>query len=84
MTVPAWGAVIEASIFIASMVATTSPAATSSPFATLSVTTPWNGAATWLGSFGSAFSVAGTSAATWVSRMLIGRIWPLISAITER
>ena len=54
VTVPAWGAVIEASIFIASMVATTAPAATSSPLATLSVTTPWNGAATWLGSFGSA------------------------------
>ena len=45
-TVPATGAVIEASIFIASTVATVSPAATRAPSSTTTVTTPWNGAAT--------------------------------------
>ena len=45
-TVPATGAVIAASIFIASMVATVAPASTWSPSATTGVTTPANGAAT--------------------------------------
>ena len=81
---PATGAVIEASIFIASMVATVSPAATWSPSATTIVTTPWNGAATWPGLAGSAFSAAATSEATLRSRTLIGRSWPLMVAITVR
>ena len=83
-TVPATGAVIAASIFIASIVASVSPAATCWPFSTTTVTTPWNGAATWPGSEGSAFSAAATSEATEVSRTLTGRIWPLSSAITVR
>ena len=74
---------IDASIFIASMVATVSPAATVSPSATLMVTTPWNGAATWPGLDVSAFSVAATSAAMLVSRTAIGRSWPLMVAITR-
>jgi hypothetical protein len=83
-TVPSTGAVIEASIFIASMVATTSPAETLSPSPTTVVTTPWNGAATCPGLDGSAFSAAATSDATARSRTLIGRSWPLIVAITLR
>ena len=39
-TVPATGAVIEASIFIASIVATVWPASTESPSATVTVTAP--------------------------------------------
>ena len=83
-TVPSTGAVIEASIFIASMVATVSPAETWSPSSTATVTTPWNGAATCPGCDGSAFSAAATSAATDSSRTLIGRSWPLRVAITAR
>ncbi len=70
---PSTGAVIDASIFIASIVATVSPAATVSPSETVMVTTPWNGAATWPGCEVSAFSVAATSAARAVSRTAIGR-----------
>ena len=83
-TVPATGVVMEASIFIASMVATVSPAATSWPFSTITVTVPWNGAATWPGSPGSAFSAAATAADTVRSRTLTGRIWPLMVHITVR
>ena len=60
-TVPATGAVIAASIFIASMVATVAPASTWSPSATVTVTTPANGAATCPGLAGSAFSATLTS-----------------------
>ena len=75
---------MEASIFIASMVATVSPAATLAPSSTTTVTTPWNGAATCPGCAGSAFSAALTSAETLRSRTLIGRSWPLMVAITVR
>ena len=81
---PSLGAVIEASIFIASIVATVSPALTVSPAETATVTAPWNGASTWPGLPGSAYSAAATSEATDVSRMLIGRIWPLMVAMTLR
>ena len=56
---PARGAVIDASIFIASMVATVAPAGTSSPSATDRVTTPANGDATCSGLPGSARSATG-------------------------
>ena len=46
-TVPPTGVVMLASIFIASMVATTPPASTVSPSATDGVTTPEKGAGTW-------------------------------------
>jgi hypothetical protein len=52
---PPLGAVIAASIFIASMVAIGSPALTLSPSVTVRVTTPANGAATWPGLALSAF-----------------------------
>ena len=81
---PAFGAVIAASIFMASIVATVSPAATVSPSATSTVTAPWNGAATWPGWPGSAFSAAATSAATCWSRTGSGRSCPLMVAITVR
>jgi hypothetical protein len=45
-TTPATGVVIDASIFMASMLATASPAATLSPARTITVTTTPNGAAT--------------------------------------
>ncbi len=45
-TVPDTGVVMLASIFIASMVATTAPASTVSPSFTDRLTTPENGAAT--------------------------------------
>ena len=69
-TVPATGVVIEASIFIASIVATVSPAATCCPFSTMTVTVPWKGAATWPGSPASAFSAAATAEEMLRSRML--------------
>ncbi len=46
VTFPATGAVIAASIFMASMVPMAAPAATSSPTPTDSETTPANGAPT--------------------------------------
>ena len=82
-TPPAW-VVIDASIFIASMVATTAPGTTVSPSDTARVTTPANGAATWPGSSGSARSVTGTSTATLRSRICSGRIWPLSVVMTVR
>jgi len=75
---------MAASIFIASIVATVSPAFTLSPTATAMVTTPWNGAAIWPGTDGSAFSAAAASASTERSRTGIGRIWPLIVHMTVR
>ncbi len=81
---PATGAVMEASIFIASMVATVAPASTVSPSAATIVTTPSNGAATCPGLDVSAFSTVGASAATDLSRTLTGRSWPLIVHITDR
>ena len=69
---------IEASIFIASMVATCAPASTVSPSATERVTTPANGAATCPGSLRSAFSVGGTSDVTDRSRTDTGRSWSFI------
>src|ERR687894_2733209 len=83
-TVPATGAVIAASIFIASMVATVAPASTSSPSATAGVTTPANGAATCPGWCGSARSATLTSTWIEVSRTRIGRNWPLMVHITVR
>ncbi len=83
-TVPDFGAVMAASIFIASMVATVAPASTWSPSATARVTTPAKGAATWFGLARSAFSVAGTSEAAARSRTWIGRSWPFRVAITVR
>ena len=67
-TVPQTAAVMLASIFIASMVATTAPASTVSPSSTVRVTTPANGAATWPCLAGSAFSADLTSAVTERSR----------------
>ena len=84
LTVPAFGAVMAASIFIASMVAMVCPASTLSPEATATVTTPANGAATWSGLERSAFSAAGTSLATLASRTRTGRSWPLKMHITVR
>ena len=81
---PEIGAVIDASIFIASIVATVAPASTLSPSATARVTTPSNGAATCPGLLVSARSACGTSADTEWSRTLIGRSWPLMVAITVR
>ena len=83
-TVPAVDAVIDASIFIASIVATVAPASTVSPSATCSVTTPANGAATCFGLPFSAFSVAGTSDAIERSRIWMGRSWPFSVDITVR
>ena len=57
-TTPATGAVMAASIFIASIEATGCPAATRSPTAALTVMTPAKGAATWPGLEVSAFSAA--------------------------
>ena len=65
---PLLGAVMAASIFIASIVATGWPADTVSPSATCKVTTPANGAATWLLLDRSAFSATGTVDATERSR----------------
>jgi hypothetical protein len=62
-TLPPLGAVIAASIFIASIVATVCPARTTSPSATLTVTTPAKGAATWPRLSRSAFSATGTDLA---------------------
>src|SRR5690606_3980770 len=59
LMVPALGAVIAASIFMASMVAMVWPASTRSPVLMLRVTTPANGAAMWSGLARSAFSAAG-------------------------
>src|SRR6478736_1374732 len=67
-TVPPVGEVMFASIFIASIVATTPPASTVSPSATLSVTTPAKGAATWPAEPASAFSADFTSASIPRSR----------------
>ena len=75
---------IDASIFIASMVATVCPAVTVSPSATCSVTTPANGAATWFGLVRSAFSAALTSVATDSSRTDTGRSCPFSVASTLR
>ena len=71
-TVPPTGVVMLASIFIASIVATTPPASTVSPSATVGVTTPENGAGTCPALDGSAFSTALTSAVTERSRTWIG------------
>ena len=60
---PALGAVIAASIFIASIVATVCPARTTQPSAALTVTTPTKGAATWPRLSRSAFSATGTDLA---------------------
>ncbi len=75
---------IEASIFIASIVATVWPADTASPSATCSVTTPANGAAMCFGFARSAFSVAFTSVSTDVSRTVVGRSCPFSVASTVR
>ena len=83
-TVPATGVVMEASIFIASILATMSPAATCSPTATTGVTLPPKGAAMCPGLAGSAFSAAGASASTERSRTEIGRRWPLMVHMTVR
>lgn len=83
-TRPAFGTVMVASIFMASMVATVAPAATSSPSATARVTTPANGAATWPGLERSAFSVTGMSEEAALSRIWIGRSWPFSVDITVR
>src|SRR5690625_1155475 len=56
--VPATGAVILASIFMASMVATVSPTSTFSPSSTDTVTVPENGAGTWPCLEASAFSAS--------------------------
>src|SRR4029077_14544078 len=84
LTLPALGAVIAASIFIASMVAIVCPASTVASTDTATVTTPANGAATWSGFDWSAFSAAGTSAATLRSRTTTGRSWPFRMHITVR
>jgi hypothetical protein len=76
--------VIEASIFIASMVATVWPSSTASPSATATVTTPANGAATCAGFYRSAFSAALTLVATDASRTVVGRSWPLRLVSTVR
>ena len=83
-TVPLTGAVIEASIFIASIVATVAPASTVSPGSTTTLTTPSNGAATWPGFDGSARSADGASDSTDRSRTLTGRSCPLIVHSTVR
>ncbi len=81
---PPIGAVIEASIFIASMVATGCPAATSSPAATDSETTPANGAATCPGWVVSARSAAATCTVIERSRTRTGRNCPFRVHITRR
>ena len=77
-TVPSTGAVIEASIFIASMVATVSPArhlvALRDSDRHHALERRRHVPYFW---FGSAFSAASTSAATDSSRMLTGRSCPL-------
>ncbi len=83
-TIPLRGAVIAASIFMASIVATVSPAETCWPSVTTRVTAPANGAATWPGLFRSAFSAAGTSLAMERSRTDTGRNWPLRMHMTVR
>ena len=82
--VPARGAVMDASIFMASMVAMGWAATIESPSATVRVTTPENGAATCDGSLRSAFSAAGACAATERSRTDTGRSCPLRMPITVR
>ncbi len=84
LTVPARWAVMDASIFIASIVATVWPAETRSPSSTWRVTTPANGAATCRSSSGSAFSAGLTSVVMEVSRTDTGRSWPLRVASTVR
>ena len=84
VTVPARGAVIDASIFIASIVATVRPCSTVAPLSTASVTTPANGAATWPGFARSAFSAGFVSTSTLRSRTVTGRIWPLRVVTTVR
>src|ERR1700757_223459 len=59
-TAASLGAVIGASIFMASMVAMVWPTLTRSPSETETVTTPSKGAAMWSGLPRSAFSAAGT------------------------
>ena len=81
---PATGVVIAASIFMASTVATVCPASTTSPTTTTGVTAPANGAATWPGWVGSAFSAVRASTSTARSRTWIGRSWPLRVNITVR
>ncbi len=83
-TTPPTDAVIAASIFIASIEATLCPASTVSPSATCSVTTPENGAATWPGLDGSAFSAAFVCTSMLRSRTNTGRSWPLRIVITVR
>ncbi len=83
-TVPATALVMDASIFIASMVAIVPPASTASPTATVTVTAPANGAAIWPATAGSAFSAALTSLTTLLSRISTGRDCPLSVHITVR
>ncbi len=83
-TVPAIGAVIAASIFIASIDATGWPASTVAPSSTDTVTTPENGAPTCPLRDGSAFSTELTFTSTERSRTSTGRSWPLRVAMTVR
>ncbi len=84
LTVPERCTVIDASIFIASMVATVWPSSTLSPSATDSVTTPANGAARCAGLARSAFSVAFTSLSIDSSRTVTGRRCPFRVVSTLR
>ena len=84
LTVPALGAVIAASIFIASIVAMVCPAVDLVADGHTEVTTPANGAAMWPGLARSAFSAVGTVSAMLRSRTSTGRSWPLMVHITVR
>ena len=85
LTTPATGAVIDASIFIASMVATVGTGLDLVALADLTVTTPSNGAATCPGFVVSAFSASATSDRDRRGRARgPGRSWPLIVHITVR
>ena len=75
---------MEASIFMASIVATESPAETVSPSETVTVTAPANGAATWPGWDVSAFSVSTACDFTDSSRISSRRSWPLRVTMTVR
>jgi hypothetical protein len=84
VTAPVRGAVIAASIFIASIVATVSPADTDWPTSAVNVTAPANGAARCDRSPRSAFSAVGASAEIPLSRTDTGRSCPLRMHITVR
>ena len=83
-TTPATRVVMDASIFIASIVATMAPAATRSPTDTTGVTTPPKGAATCPAVRGSALFGPECRPSPERSLTAIRRSWPLIVHMTVR